>query len=151
MEAYDSVEATQDIEIFFWRADLFNGYYTFYYVIPKAHDSNAQITVEVLSTEALTDARLTVPGDTNYSIPWTELQNYYQHIQGSPFAVASKSTATPLIGTYQDILRGGWAITDNSFMRNLEAATYFEASNHTVNETFRLTIFPKDTFNISFV
>jgi hypothetical protein len=50
MEAYDSVEPTQDIDIYFWRADLFNGYYTFFYIIPKAHDSDAQIFIEVLDT-----------------------------------------------------------------------------------------------------
>ena len=41
MKAFDTELPVQDIDVVFWRADLFNGFFSYYYVIPKPHDLEA--------------------------------------------------------------------------------------------------------------
>lgn len=71
--------------------------------------------------------------------------SYYDHIVGSPFTITSQSTSNKLISTYQDILLGGWGLTQNTFMVN------HGPTNISSTQPFRMTIYGKDIFNISHV
>lgn len=141
----DSKKGQVSVPIYQRSADYFNGVFTYVYTIEEPHDGDAIISIKVLNTEEAI-AQHEANGLTPLQIETYPYDaGFYKHVNGSPFNVSSQSTSNKLLESYQDILLGGWALTARTFMRNHGPARIPSTS------PFRLDIYGKDIFNISFV
>lgn len=98
-----------------------NGSYSYEYTVDEPYEGVLVLEVRTLDTDEYYDQKV-AEGLTQAQLDaLTYDDSLYKHIRGSPFVIASSVLqSTALLETYEDILRGGLAMSTKSFLNFTE-------------------------------